>query len=128
MFIIDDIIWVAIAAGAVAGGIVIYEHWDEIKKWLKEWFTKTLDLIEKALKAIWHGTSVALNIASDGLAEIVQTVFYREEGELKARTQVVKIHPSKLPPPIKAAYDRAKLEGKAMDITPEAKMALELAF
>ena len=129
MFIIDDLIAIAIAAGAVAGGVVIYEHWDDIKKWAKTWFDTTVKLVTDVLKGAWHATMVILNVAADGLVEITHTLFTKDRnGDFIAHSKTIKMTKENLPPRIIASHDKAVAEGKPVDISVEAERELELAY
>ena len=128
MFVIGDIFLIAIAAATIAGGVIIYEHWDEIKSWLKDWFNVTIDLIKDVFKGFWHATKVIIKAAADGFAEITTTLFYGKNGDIIAKPETRKIPKDKLPSDIRKAYDEAVKKGKPMDITDEMEKRLELAY
>ena len=112
---------VLIGLGAIVGGFMVYENWDQITNWLKEFMPK----IQEALKSsgVTEYAEKLFSSVSDGALKLVHRLYYKENGKWIEKTTTREIDESQVP-----EWAKAGLREKEIDVTERYQKELELTL
>ena len=112
---------VLIGLGAIVGGYMVYEKWEQITAWLKEF----LPQIQTALKNIGVEDYAAkfFSTITDGVLTLVHRLYYKENGKWIEKTTTREIDESQVP-----AWAKEGLSEKETDVTERYQKELELTI
>ena len=82
---------IILGLGAIALGMAVFAHWDEVKTWLRDFATALKDLFLTTLKGVAHAAATFMKVLKDGMAATMHKLYYQEKGQYieEIRTRVV---------------------------------------
>lgn len=112
---------VLIGLGAIVGGFMVYEKWEQITAWLQEFLPK----IQEALKntGIVDYAAKMFSSVQDGVLSLVHRLYYKENGKWIEKTTTREIDESQVP-----AWAKEGLSAKETDVTERYQKELELTI
>lgn len=112
---------VLIGLGALVGGFMVYEKWEQITGWLTEFLPK----IQEALKSIGVGDYAAklFSTVTNGALTLIHRLYYKENGKWIEKTTTREIDESEVP-----EWAKAGLSEKETDVTERYEKELELTL
>lgn len=112
---------VLIGLGAIVGGFMVYENWEQITNWLKDFMPK----IQEALKSsgVTEYAAKLFSSVSNGALTLVHRLYYKENGKWIEKTTTREIDESQVP-----EWAKAGLREKETDVTERYQKELELTL
>ncbi len=103
--------------GAVVGGFLAYQNWDEMVKWLQDFLPK----ISAALDGVVKYSAKLFSSVEGGVLRLVHKLYYRENGKWIEKTTTREIDESQVP-----EWAKADLGAEETDVTDRYQEKLEL--
>ena len=105
--------------GALVGGLVVYNNWEEVTKWLSDFLPK----LQETMNSLGIGEYAAKLFSSieNGTLSLVHRLYYRENGKWIEKTTTREIDESQVP-----EWAKAGLSNTETDVTSRYEQELEL--
>lgn len=103
--------------GALVGGFLAYQNWDEMVKWLQDFLPK----INQALEGVVKYSAKLFSSVDNGVLRLVHKLYYRENGKWIEKTTTREIDESQVP-----EWAKADLGEEETDVTDRYQKELEL--
>ena len=112
---------VLIGLGALVGGFMVYENWEQIMNWLKEFLPK----IQEAFKnsGVTDYAAKLFSSVQNGALTLIHKIYYKESGKWIEKTTTREIDESQVP-----EWAKAGLTSKETDVTERYQKELELTL
>jgi len=77
--------------GLVAAAMAVFAHWDEVKKWLRDFAFALKELFVTTLKGVAHAAATFMKVLKDDMSATMHKLYYQEKGQYieEIRTRVV---------------------------------------
>ena len=114
---------ILIGLGAIAAGMVVLAHWDEVVGWLKDFVSTLAQLFITVAKGIFHAAAVFAKIMQEGVAAIMHKLYYTENGQFMERVTTRTVPENEVPDWVK---EKLSMQETNMSKEFEQKLALKL--
>lgn len=115
---------IVIAILAVAGGVTIYNHWDEVCNWCSDFIHAVAHLFKTVFRGVAHATAVFVRITRDGLAELTHKTYAPMENGQFGEIEVKKT--TTIPLWARQMIEAQQINGQAVKLTDEQLLQLGL--
>ena len=102
---------------AALGGFLVYQRWEEVEKWLRDFLPK----ISEALDGVVKYSAKLFSTVENGTLRLVHKLYYRENGKWIEQTTTREIDESQVP-----EWAKADLGEEETDVTDRYQEKLEL--
>lgn len=114
---------ILLTLGAVAAGMVVLAHWDEVVSWIKDFVSTLAQLFVTVAKGIAHAAAVFVKVMQEGIAGIMHKLYYKENGQWTERVTTRTVPENEVPDWVKA-----KLSAKETDMSTEFESKLQMTL
>ncbi len=112
---------VLLGLGAIVGGFMVYEKWEQITAWLQEFLPKIQEVLKNT--GIVDYAAKMFSSVQDGVLSLVHRLYYKENGKWIEKTTTREIDESQVP-----AWAKEGLSAKETDVTERYQKELELTI